>query len=256
MRLMIALLTGGLILFGPAPDGGAEPRRVVVATGEWAPYTSAGMEGRGVVSRIIDRVFERMGIDYELVFYPWPRCYESVTHGRVWGAFPYARTPEREKAVRFSEPIMPSASSLFYYRRPPSDFQFQTIADLEAYRVGGVRGYYYEALFKAAGVAIDYVDTPKQGFEKLVLGRNDLFVANELVGWYLIQQSFPDRRRNFGTLDRGLDHHGLHLIVGRSDPDSRTLLEAFNDALTAVKNELFYATMLDRLTRAGAGDGP
>ncbi len=250
----MAFLAGAIILFGLTLGVSAEPIRL--ATGEWPPYTSAGMEGGGVVSKIIDRVFERMGIEYELVFYPWPRCYEAVVHGRVWGAFPHARTLEREQAVRFSAPILPSASSLFYYGRTPSEFRFQKIEDLGAYRVGGVRGYYYEALFKTAGVTLDYVDNPEQGFGKLVLGRNDLFVANELVGWYLIQRAFPDKSKNFGTLNRSLGRHGLHIIVNRSDPVSQTLLTRFNDALAEVKNELFYASVLERLTHIGAGDGP
>lgn len=244
-----------ILLLGSTPCwAAAEPIRI--ATGEWPPYTSETIENRGAATEIVTRTFDEMGVAVELVFYPWARCYESVRTGKVWGAFPYARTEERAGEVDFSDTILYSSSKLFYYDKPPKGLRFETPADLAPYRIGGVSGYYYESLLKAAGITGDFAFKPQNGFEKLMRGRTDFFIANEMVGWFIIRKYFPESAHRFGTLAEPLDRHGLRMIVSRRRPDGRRLLEAFNAALARVKDELFYRAILKKLHNGGKPDGP
>lgn len=249
-----------VVLFLVILVGGVQPVRsaeglVRIATGEWPPYTSENLRHQGAAAEIVTRTFQKMGVAIELVFYPWPRCYESVRAGRVWGAFPYAQTEERGQEVDFSDILLYASSKLFYFDEPPPDLSFQTILDLKGLRIGGVRGYYYESLFSKAGVAVDYAPGLRNGLEKLMLGRNDLFVANELVGWFVIRSHFIDSAHRFGTLLQPLDRHGLKMIVSRQHPLGRSLLDAFNQALAAVKDDLFYEALLKKLQLNRPSDG-
>ncbi len=245
-----------LIFSGTPTPGRAADGPIRIATGEWPPYTSENIENFGVAAEIVTRTFEEMGVAIELVFYPWARCYESVRSGKVWGAFPFARTEARAEAVDFSDTILYSASKLFYFDKPPKGLRFTTAADLAPFRIGGVGGYYYESLLEAAGIDGDYAPKPENGLEKLMRGRTDLFIANELVGWYLIRRIFPEKAHRFGTLSKPLDRHGLRMIVSRRHPDAGPLLAAFNAALTAVKDDLFYRAILKKLQDGGRPDGP
>ncbi len=244
MKKITLLLIFVLSLGGTQP-GSTEPLKL--GTGEWAPYTSAEMEEHGVASEIIARVFEKMGVEIELVYYPWTRCYESVKHGMIWGAFPFAYTEERAQDVDFSKSILPSTTRLFYYGKNPKQFRFERLKDLSAFRIGGLKGYYYESIFKKNGIPIDYVKKLENGFEKLRLGRTDLLVVNELVGWYTIRSKFGQEIRNFKTLQKPLSQHGLRMIVSREYAGAEKMLDRFNAELMSVKSEIFYNTLLQKL---------
>jgi polar amino acid transport system substrate-binding protein len=250
---MGALLTAALLLSLPPSGQATEP--VKVATGEWPPYTSSRMAHCGVAAEIVSRVFQRMGVEVDFVFYPWARCYESVKQGTVWGAFPYGRTDERAAEVRFSDSMIRSTLKLFYFDKDAADFQFETLADLKPYRIGSVRGYYQESVLKKAGLTLDFAPEPRNGFEKLLLGRTDLFAANELAGWFLLNRTFPEKVDRFGTLQKPLDRHGLRMIASRRYPGAESLLQRFNAALAEVKNEMFYRAILEKLRNRRPDDG-
>lgn len=124
-------------------------------------------------------------------------------------------------------------SLLFYYENKPAAkiFEFSRLEDLKKYKVGGVNGYFYEEMFRNAGLGIDYVNKEISGLEKLKLGRIDLMPVNELVGWHLIQKHFPNETDNFKVLGKPLDVSQLHLIVSKTYPRSEVLLGQFNAAL-------------------------
>lgn len=212
---------------------------LVLATGEWRPYASKTMDGYGKFARMVTVVLEEMGIEPEYRFYPWPRCFDAVVKGRVWAAFPYAYNEERAEKVWFSDPLSQSRSLFFYY--DPLDgakrFEVNDLSDLKQYRIGGVTGYYYEPIFRNAGVDVDYTTSEVQGLEKLVMHRIDLIPINEHVGWDLIHRHFPDKSDGFKTLEYVFSINELSLIVSRNYPNSREILDSFNAALQRCMEE-------------------
>jgi len=230
MKTMMGIIVCLIILFAP-PVSHAE--KVIMATGEWIPFTSANLEQYGKFSERVNIVFKEMGIEPEFRFYPWRRCYESVIKGRVWAAFPYSITSERAEEVWYSDLLACSRTSFFYYeqKKAGKQYQFKDLQNLKKYRVGGVIGYYYEEVFQEAGLDIDYVNKEISGLEKLKIGRIDLMPFNELVGWHLINKHFPNEANKFKVLARPLDVSSLHLIVSKEYPRSKELLDRFNAAL-------------------------
>jgi len=227
-----------LVLLSLSSMARAEPP-LVMATGEWRPYTSSTMEGYGEFTRRVSAVVEEMGRKAEYRFYPWARCYDAVVKGRVWAAFPYARSEERAREVWYSKPLSLSRTLFFYYDPPgdPKRFEVEALSDLKRYRVGGVTGYFYEEMFREAGLDIDYANKEVQGMEKLRRGRIDLMPVNEHVGRELVREHFPEDADRFKTLDHVLSVNDLSLIVSRSYPGSKQLLRAFDAALERCKEK-------------------
>jgi polar amino acid transport system substrate-binding protein len=226
----------------PAPaDGAGDPAHaaeITLATGEWAPYTSRKLDGYGTFSRKVTAVIREMGMKPVYDFYPWRRCYQSVIKGRIWGAFPYSRTQQREQEVWYSDPLSYSKSLFFYYQKEGEDksFEYSDLSELNKWRVGGVRGYFYEEWLKEAGVAVDYANSEVAAMEKLRRGRIDLMPMNEQVGWTIVRRHFPDEAANFKTVSRPLSVDPLHVIVSKTHPGSRELLHRFNAALARCRD--------------------
>jgi polar amino acid transport system substrate-binding protein len=205
-----------------------------VATGEWTPFTSKDMKHYGNFTQRVTIVFQEMDIEPEYRFYPWQRCFDAVIKGRVWAAFPYSYTEDRAKKVWFSDMLSCSKTLFFYYEKEDSTtpYRVQNIEDLKSYKIGGVRGYYYEDFFKKSGLDVDYVNKEINGMEKLKLGRIDLMPVNELVGWNLIATHFSGERHKFKTLSLPLSVNPLRLIISKDYPGSKKILKRFNQALS------------------------
>lgn len=231
------------LLVEPSAGRGAE--RLVVATGEWAPYVSEQMEDKGFMIQILSDAFDVMGVEVEYVFYPWRRCYESVTAGRVWAGFPYSRTKEREGEVLFSDVISYSITKFFVYGNSGPD-RYKGLESLKSFRIGGVIGYFYEADFKRHGLNVDYASKEISAVEMLMMGRTDALPLNELVGWRLIQNHFSKKSQGFRVLEPPYSKDDLHLIVSRRHPGGKDLLNRFNDALRQVKDDYIYEGVLER----------
>ena len=231
MKSIYSFLITMVLLFSCILSVHAEP--LVLVTSEWRPYTSSKMEDLGMFTRKVSLIFNEMGQKPEYRFYGWARCYDAVVKGRVWAAFPYSYTKERAEQVLFSEPLSSSRTLFFYYAPPGSqkDFKAKTIEDLKKYKVGGVTGYFYEEMFREAGLEVDYVNREVQGIEKLILNRIELMPINEHVARDLIQQHFPEHVDHFKTLDYVFSVNELSLIVSKNYPQSRQWLEQFNAAL-------------------------
>ncbi len=123
---------------------------------------------------------------------------------------------------------------------------FSDLDDLKSFLIGGVRGYYYEAMFKKAGLAVDYSENEDDSFKKLFYGRVDIVPVNELVGWKIINKLFPDKTDIFSTAGTALDEKELHLMVSKKYPGAATLLERFNKGLETIKTTGVYKKIIEK----------
>jgi polar amino acid transport system substrate-binding protein len=219
-----------ILLFAVVSNADSLP----IATGEWVPFTSQGMKHYGEFTQRVTIVFQEMGIEPEYHFYPWGRCFDSIIKGRTWAAFPYSYTEDRAKKVWFSGMLSCSKTLFFYYEKGDSTTKYSVkkLEDLKSYKLGGVRGYYYEDFFEKAGLKVDYVNKEINAIEKLKLGRIGLMPMNELVGWNLIKTHFNGERHRFKTLPLPLSVDPLHLIISKEYPESKKILKQFNQALS------------------------
>lgn len=216
-----------------------------LVTGEWTPYTSEKLEGYGFITEIVSEVFKEMGVEVEYKFYPWRRCYHLVKTGKVWGAFPYSYTEERAKEVLFSDSVGESKTVFFHYQKK-KDYPYETLEDLKPFKLGGIVGYFYEADFKKAGLQVDYAPDELSAIRKLAAGRMELLPLNELVGWYHIRKTFPDRQGDFRTLEKPYSVDELKVIISKQYPDAPALLKQFNTHLKNVKTGDSYKAILKK----------
>lgn len=239
---MYTIVFISILLLG-SPDAQAET--LILATGEWPPYTSEHLEDYGFITAIVSEVVTEMGVETEYMFYPWRRCFDSVKKGKIWAAFPYAYTEERAKDVLFSEELGWACAKFFYYK-DKKGVTYKTLEDLRPYRIGGLIGYFYEETFKEAGLQVDYTTDEITAAKMLMAGRIDFMPSDELVWRYIIKQHFPEELHHFDTLEKPLETSGLYLIVSKSYPRSEEFLKQFNEALKTFKTTDRYMAILQK----------
>jgi len=237
-----------LLIFIPLFWSAATADTIQLATGEWPPYTSDAMKNKGFASEIVKHVLNDMGHKTQIGFYPWRRCYQYVLWDKVWGAFPYSITVDRSEEVLFSDEIASSTSKLFFFSATPHKptYVYNKLTDLRQYKLGAVIGYFYEEMFKKAKLNVDYVAKEKMALEKLMLGRIQLFPLNEMVGWAMIKNQFPNQAKHFGTLEKPLNHSSLHLIINKKNSNAKQLLDQFNTQLKIFMKSPQYQTIIQK----------
>lgn len=241
--LVMGLLGCGVLV--PSAAQTPPPPTLVIVAGELPPYVSERRE-QSFLSTLFQEIGREMGVNFEFRFMPWRRCEIAVEELQAWGAVPYVPTPERERRHLFSEPLYAKQTKFFYYSPagPHPAQSYAMLGELKPYRVGGVRGFYYEQMFIDAGLQAEYVTSEEQSFKKLRAGRVDLVPAVEAVGRDMIKALFaPEDVRHFHTLDRPL-HVGFNFLMSsRQYPGTAGLLSRFNEALAKLRRNGVYAAV-------------
>ncbi len=241
-KLFISLF---IVLLCAAASNAAQ--KVVLVTGEWAPYTSEKMAGGGFFTEIVSAVFKEAGIEVEYKYYPWLRCESEVKSGTAFAAFPYKETSERKQVFDFSDGIFASKGKFFYLKNKVThEIKWEKYEDLKVFKIGGTLGYWYMKDFEKAGLKPDYANDDTASIKKLQAGRVDIVPADELVGWVVIKKEFPSEAGNFATAKKPLNVDNLSLMISKSYPDSAAIKVKVNAALKKIKEKGIYSTILKK----------
>lgn len=225
--------------------------KLSLGTGEWAPYTGEEIVGKGFVTEIVVHAFQAVQVDSEVYFFPFVRCEQMLKNKHLDAIFPYAITMERKDVYFFSEPIIMVNMKFFFLKEKIREVVFTSCEKLKKYRIGGVRGYFYEKIFQNAGLDVEYVENDRLNIQKILAGRIDLAPIADINGWYLIKKHFPDQYNKFATADYELpgngnarNKHPICLMVLKQNPQSKDILNRFNRGLKIIRQNKVYDKIL------------
>ncbi|MCG8571647.1 MAG: transporter substrate-binding domain-containing protein [Spirochaetes bacterium] len=219
--------------------------KILLATGEWPPYTSESMSGYGAFTEVVTAVLNEMNVNFEYKWFPWKRAEEEVRKGNFFACFPYMKNEERAKNYYFSAPLLSTKGKFFYLKgNIPKDFQWKTLNDFNDYIMGGVRGYWYLSDFQKAGLRVDTASTDESNISKLYYKRFHFALTDELVGWQIIKKNYPNDITRFDTLNKPYNQNSLYLMISPNYPKAKQLIEDFNKALVSIKKKGIYEKIL------------
>ncbi len=217
-----------------------------ILTGEWPPFVSESLPQYGYTAEIVSYAFLAAGLEPEFAFMPWKRCALMVEEGKELAAFPYVKNEERSQYAVFSERIAESRSVFFYMKSELGAFEYSNLENLKQYRVGGAKGFYYEAIFRGAAVEVDYSNTQESMFKKLYLGRIQLAPSDERVGWLLLRKLYPGQEHLFASTANALTENKLHVMFSKMHPKTDEAMARFNEGLRIIKENGVYNRIMAR----------
>nr|WP_211113770.1 transporter substrate-binding domain-containing protein [Azospirillum picis] len=241
---------------GPAAGTGrsspSPPAGLDLVTGDYAPFTAEELPGGGLVTELVRRAFAVGGLRYDVRFLPWRRGYDGVVAGRFLATFPYVRTPEREREVLYSDPVIEARQLVYLSTRSPMEFR-DGDAGPESFRDRRIcqpAGYALPPeldLLVARGEASRLTPTDLSGCIGLLAdGRADALVIDEFSGAAAVARS--GRGGGIRVAERPFAMVTLHLVVGRATPGAEEVVAAFNDGLKTLRDQGVYAGLLARYT--------
>jgi polar amino acid transport system substrate-binding protein len=226
-----------------------------LANGEWPPFTSKRLKCNGVYSHIVAEAFALEGIAVEYNFFPWPRSYAYTRNGDRDGSLTWAKTPEKEKEVFFSDPVFFHTKVFFHLKS--FAFDWNALADLKRFTIGTTAEYTYGTEFFQAvqngAITIEPVTSDIQNLKKLLAGRIHLFPSDIDVANYLLNDTFtPEEAARITHHDKPIQKTWTCVILSKTAPEkNKRLLSQFNRGLRKLKENGSYAQMIEAF-RQGA----
>lgn len=224
---------------------GVASKVISLATTEWPPYVSQKLANNGFASEIITKAFTRVGYTVELSFMPWKRALGKVEAGHYDAAYPAYYSEERARIYALSKPF--SVGPIGFYKRKDRDIPYQTLRDLQPYRIGVVRGYVNTPEFDAeAFFEKDLADNDEQNLRKLLKGRVDLIVIDKLTAQYLLNTALPEGERHLEFLNPPLAEKLIHVLFSRQTKDYEKIRNDFHRGLQQIVEDGMMQQILEK----------
>lgn len=216
--------------------------KIIIVTGEYAPYTSEHVAGYGAFTQIVEAVLKESGLESEIKFYPWARASEMVKSGEAWASFPYGFTEEMAQVYDYSDSIIQSPHKFYYLKANQNlareGVNFSKISDFSNFTFGGANDYWYgnKAAIENSGVKAEWANDADALLKMLHAGRIDFLIEDQQVADEAIARLFPEDRDAFATLPNIASQQDYFLIISKSYPNSQLYREKFNAALQRLKS--------------------
>ena len=223
-------------------DSQAQDSEVItISTGEQPPHTSKLAPHFGYLNHVVKVAFAEQGKQVKFVFFPWSRAYKNTMEGEYVASSYWFNDPRHWEFFIPSEPLKHERVVLFRKKSSVAISDFNDVKRLRL-RVGLTRGYtYMEDLWRYArenAGLVSVVNTELQNFKMLLLGRIDIFPAEEISGWYALNKNFSaEQVKTVETLDNELFTREANLMFSKAHPEAERLLKVFNRGLQMAREK-------------------
>jgi len=244
IALIIVLVTIGFVGSSLFVCSASAAETITIATLEYHPWTGKNLKFNGFVNHVITEAFQRKGYSVEFSYLPWKRGVIETKNGE-YSALSYVYwSKDREQEFYLSDPISEEKIVLFHLKSNPIK-DWQTLDDLKNYKFGATRGYTYTKEFWQAAeskrIHVDITDSDKQNFQKLFVGRIDIFPSGLVNGYSFLQKEFDASKSHLISYHpKPLSQTTGHLAFTRSRKSSENLRLIFNQGLAELKQEGLY----------------
>lgn len=241
------LITTLLILCGVSGTAmtvfGASDEVTVVVDQNYPPYMfGTKNQAKGLYPRLIEAVFARIGIEVDIQALPWDEALKAGEQGEtaVGGIY---KNNKRLEIYDYSSPLY--EERLMVYTKTGETFPFNTLSDLYGKRIGLIRGWSYGEAFDAARekyhFTVEEADSNLRNFEKLVSGKIDCLVVDQLAASQIIQEHAWDKQVH--QLEKTAADNHAYLVFAKNLKKT-ALLERFNQALEEIKKDGSYQKLV------------
>lgn len=204
----------------------------------------------GFTVELIERIFYKHKISWDIVLIPWSRCLHEVKKGKKYQMLLNAVSNEqRRRDYYFTGPHFEAKNFYFYAKEKyPNGLPINSPADLSNYVLGGVYGYDQTVFgIKEEQVLIHSKSLPKL-IQMMYLGRFDVFMAgSDAVPW--MRKAFPelniDTRLGYAPL-KETEGTYFHMMLSKQWPQAKKVQTLLNKEMALMQESGEWQTLLDK----------
>lgn len=239
MRIFPQALAALLLLC--AGTSSAAPLKLVTGD-QYPPFTGQALPNGGMLTELVLLALHEADHQPQLAWLPWKRGYQATLKGQFDATFPYLPSAEREAEFLYSAALYETTQKVF--SRSDQPLEPDQLSDKRlCLPLGWQPPKPLLPLLQSGRLQRHEPQDLSTCARLIALGRDDFFVADDLLGQRAIRQAglgVDALRESRATLAR----NSLHLIVPRNRPGARELIAQFDAALRRLRDNGTYARIL------------
>jgi len=217
---------------------------IKIVTEEYPPYSySENGKITGVATEIVEAVLNDLGNETRIKIYPWARAYKMALNEKNVLIFGLNRTREREGLFKWVG-FITSNNLAFFALQTRNDIGINSLNEAKKYDVGVIledSGAQY--LLSKGFTRIAPVNNDLQNLRKLLMGRIDLWLTDELNGYYVFKKNGQDAKKFIIKYDFQISS-GLYIAFSKHTSDE--LVKAFRESLDTIKQNGTYSKIVQK----------
>lgn len=229
----------------------ASGKTITLTTSELQPYIGQTLENNGYVYELISEVFQRLGYDVEINFFPWARSIKVAQEGFADGIMPIYYDEKLTEQFVFSDPFPGGNIGLLKrkdlpvsYRADPAKDPIKALGGLQDYVFGIVRGSVHIPEFdQAKFLKKEVVHDDLLNLKKLFGKRVDFIVIDKYTAADIMVKRLPHMIGHLEFMEPALATRNFHVAFSKKVPGYQQRVEDFNRMLQQVVND----TTLDKI---------
>ncbi|WP_163834221.1 substrate-binding periplasmic protein [Spartinivicinus ruber] len=181
-----SLLFGGLSFFLISSLHADNNNVILLAEEASSPpysYEAEGTPTKGLSLSLMKGIFSYLDVKMDFKLFPWKRCLIHMKNGTRDALTVLSINKERQQFLEFTEPHLEIKGYVYYSAAREKEVSWNSFEDLKKFNIGVVAGFNYGTNFdqarKTLSLNVNEVTRLSQNFEKLLLGRIDVMLANQ-----------------------------------------------------------------------------
>jgi polar amino acid transport system substrate-binding protein len=231
----------------------AQAEEITLTLQDYPPYMGENLPHKGLLTRLVVAAFEQQGMTVKLESVPNKRAIEGVRQGIYPGGFGWARNPDREKDLVYSDPVL--SLSMIFCQKAGREIKWNKLEDLSAYKIGITSGNFYsdefDKLTKSGVLQTDASNSDVANFKKLGAGYIDLLPIDIEVGPYVIAKNLsPVDQAKISCQTKAYWSAPLHVVFDRENPNAARWAKTFNNGFRILSDTGIAAKLLESTRKA------
>lgn len=212
---------------------------ILLASDPYPPFISSNKSG--VLKEIVEEAFKIKGYNLKIEVTNWPRAYELSVKGVYDGLIGIHYSIEREKNFIFSQPVIYNELSFFSLKSNNIN-----INELEAYKIGTVKGYSYSKEFNE-NLNIRKIEAlnVNDNIRALINNRVNLIIESTYVLNYLLNNDFKAYKNKIDLI-KPFSKKPLYIALVKKNISSEIIIKDFNEGLDEIKKNGTYTRLLKK----------
>lgn len=213
----------------------------------WGEYVSDRIPSYGVIAEIVEKAFANQNIQINYNFVHSNYAYLLTKWGESCVTLPWVETEEKQAYVYFSKSIKPSSTYLFYKKNIFKEgIKYNEFSDLKEYRIGGVKGYFYEKDFEDNNFNYTSYKNLKDAIKALLFNKIDLIPSTKDIFVSDITKYFPNEKEDLSFHKKSFMNVSTHVLFSKRCENSKTLRDTLNRGLENIKKDGTFKSVLDK----------
>ena len=248
-------LTGALlvVVLG-AWVGAAQTRPLRLFSTAWPPFTNEVGQPRFALD-LVEAAFARFNQPSTTTIVPPGQFTTTLLAGEYDGSAAAWRDAERERVLLYSDPYL--ENRLVLVGRKGADVSATALSALAGRRIALVEGYSYGPEVDNSGPTFVRARSEEDCVAQLLGGKVDYVLMDDLVVQYIADNHAREAQAKLQLGTRPLVTRPLYLVIKRSHPDARGIIDRFNAQLRGMIADRTYHRLLhvDWIQADVDGDG-